>query len=114
MKARPLLSVGVDTMDIFNSKEDLRVVVRTPSAAIVDMRVVELEAEGRNGRITVRANCEPTMAGLVHGELRLRKRDGSEIVVRVDWGSLVAIGHQARIVVESASLRYLEPLPLAG
>jgi len=100
-------------MDIFNSKEDLRVVVRTPSAAIVDTHVTELEAEGWNGNFVVRSGAEPTMAGLASGEMVLRKRDGSEIRVRIDWGSLVAVGHQVRVVVENASVRYLEPLPIA-
>jgi hypothetical protein len=100
-------------MEIFKGKEDLRVVIRTPSAAILDARVTQLETEGRDGRIVVRAGSEPTMMGLTDTELKLRKSDGSEIMVRVDWGSLVAIGKQARIVVESASVRYLEPLPIA-
>ena len=109
--------IGVDggdsRMDIFNSREDLRVVVRTPSAAIVDTHVTELEAEGRNGKFVVRSGAEPTMAGLASGEVVLRKRDGGEIRVRVDWGSLVAVGHQVRVVVENASVRYLDPLPIA-
>jgi hypothetical protein len=43
----------------------------------------------------------------------LRKRDGGEIRVEVSWGSLTAVGRQARIVVESARVRYIEPMRIA-
>ncbi len=100
-------------MEIFNSVEDLRVVIRTPSAALIDTRAMELEAEDHLGRFTIRAKGSPVLAALMPGELRLFKRDGSEICVTASWGSLVAVGKQVRIVVNDARVRYLAPLRLA-
>ena len=100
-------------MEIFNSREDLRVVIRTPGAAVIDTRVTELEVEDALGRFSIVAGGDPALAALVPSELVLRKRDGGEIRVEVSWGSLTAVGHQARIVVESARVRYIEPMRIA-
>jgi F0F1-type ATP synthase epsilon subunit len=100
-------------MEIFNSREDLRVVIRTPTASVIDTHVTALEVEDALGRFTVVADGEPALAALVPTELVLRKRDGGEIRVEVGWGSLTAVGHQARIVVDSAKVRYIEPLRIA-
>jgi F0F1-type ATP synthase epsilon subunit len=101
-------------MQIYNSKEDLRVVVRTPSAAVIDCAVTELEVEGPGGPLLIVAGAEPTLLGLAGTDLRLRKRDGTVIGVSVDWGSLVAVGRQARVVAHNAVIRYLEPLRLVS
>lgn len=101
------------TMEIFNSAEDLRVVIRTPTAELIDTRATQLEAEDTLGCFTLRANGSPVLAALVPGELRLLRRDGSEIRVTVSWGSLIAVGHQVRIVVNDARVRHIAPLRLA-
>ncbi|RLB63832.1 MAG: hypothetical protein DRI90_05970 [Deltaproteobacteria bacterium] len=100
-------------MEIFNSAEDLRVVIRTPSAELIDTRAIQLEGEDTLGRFTLRGKGDPVLAALVPSELRLLKRDGSEIHVTVSWGSLIAVGQQVRIVVNDAQVRHLAPLRLA-
>jgi F0F1-type ATP synthase epsilon subunit len=100
-------------MEIFNSAHDLRVVVVTPSSQIIDTHVEQLEVEDQFGRFIVTAADGPTMAGLVPSRMVLRRRDGSEIHVKLSYGSLTAVGRQARVVLRDASVQYVEPLQIA-
>lgn len=92
---------------------DLRVVIRTLSDHVLDTQAQELEVEDNLGRFTVTANGEPALAALVPSELVLRKHDGGEIRVRVGWGTLTAVGGQARLVVHDADVTVIEPMRIA-
>ncbi|MBW2456096.1 MAG: hypothetical protein JRI68_16375 [Deltaproteobacteria bacterium] len=100
-------------MEIFDSSEDLRVVIRTPSAPLIDTRATQLEVQDNLGPLTIRIKDSPVLTAVVPGELRLYKRDGSEIRVAVSWGTLVAVGQQVRIVVNDARVSYFAPLRMA-
>jgi F0F1-type ATP synthase epsilon subunit len=91
-------------MEIFDSGKDLRVVVRTPAGGVVDMRVTQLEVEDQLGRFVIKADGEPALAALVPANLVLRKRDGSETHIAAGFGTLIAVGHEARIVVHEAKV----------
>jgi hypothetical protein len=111
-------TAGIDptqdqTMEIFDSMKDVRVVIRTPWAHVLDTRAIELEVADTHGAHMLRADREPQLLALVPGEIVLRRRDGTEIHVTVSWGSLTAMGRQIRIVVERAKVRYVEPLRIA-
>jgi F0F1-type ATP synthase epsilon subunit len=99
-------------MNIFDSTQDLRVVVRTPEGPVLDTRVAELWGRDQLGELRLDVNSDPMLAALVPSELVLHKRDGSTIVVRVSWGSLTAVADQVRIVVRSASRPDSRPRPL--
>ncbi len=101
-------------MEIFDSHKDLRVVIRTPEAAILDTRAREVEVEDVVGRFTLRADEEDALSALIPGEIVIRKRDGSELHLDVGYGSLTKLGSQARIVVKHAELRFVEPMRIAG
>lgn len=101
-------------MEIFDSHKDLRVVIRTPYETILDTRACEVELEDAAGRFTLRADGEAALTALIPGDLVIRKRDGSELHLVVGYGSLVALGGQARIVVRHATMRFVEPLRIAG
>jgi F0F1-type ATP synthase epsilon subunit len=100
-------------MEIFNSKRDLRVLVVTPSEQIIDTHVEQLEVEDQFGRFIVTSGAEPLMAGLVPGHMVLSRRDGSQIHIKLSYGSLTAVGGQARVVVRDADVQYVEPLQMA-
>jgi F0F1-type ATP synthase epsilon subunit len=89
-------------MEIFDSVKDMRVVIRTPEGGVVDTRATELEVEDQLGRFVVQADGEPALAALVPGDIVLRKRDGSETRIAAGFGTLVAVGHEARVVVHEA------------
>jgi len=100
-------------MEIFDSTADLRVVIRTPSTPLIDTRATQLEVEDNLGPLTIRTEDTPVIAAVAPCELRLLKRDGSEIRVTVSWGSLIAVDQQVRIVVNDAQVRYVPPLSMA-
>jgi hypothetical protein len=92
---------------------DLRVVIRTPNSLLLDAIASELEVEDQLGRFTVVAGGEPALAALVPSTLVVRKADGSEIRVQITWGSLTAVGNQARMIVESGDVHLGEPIRIA-
>jgi F0F1-type ATP synthase epsilon subunit len=100
-------------MDIFNSAQDLRVVVRTPTKSVLDTSATDIEVEDTLGRFVITAQAEPALTALVPSEVVVRKRDGSEIHLSISWGSLVFVGNQVRIVAEQAKARYVEALRIA-
>ena len=100
-------------MDIFNSAQDLRVVVRTASKSVVDTSATEVEVEDTLGRFVITAQGEPALTALVPSEVVVRKRDGSEIHLSINWGSLVFVGNQVRIVADEAKPHFIEALRIA-
>ncbi len=100
-------------MDIFNSAHDYRVVVRTPTRAVLDTSATEIEVEDTLGRFTISSKDEPVLAALVPCQVVVRKRDGSEIHLTISWGTLVVAGNQVRIVARNARARFVEPLRIA-
>ncbi len=100
-------------MEIYNSAEDLRVVIVTPSAPLIDTRATQLEVQDNLGLLTVHPRQSPVLTAVAPGELRLYKRDGSEIRVAVSWGTLTVLGQQVRIVVNDAQVRHIAPLRMA-
>ncbi len=100
-------------MDIFDSTKDLRVVLRTPSSLLLDTRASSVEAEDHLGRFELRVDSDPALAALVPSTLCIRKRDGSELLVEVSWGSLAKAGDQVRLVVREARIRRIEAMRIA-
>lgn len=96
-------------MEIFDSTQDLRVVIRTPTSAVLDIHVTSIEVQDHLGRFEVKVGGDPVLTALVPSDLVLHKRDGGEVHVTVGWGSLTAVGAQARIVVNGARVRYVDP-----
>jgi F0F1-type ATP synthase epsilon subunit len=95
------------------STNDLRVVIRTPSSLLLDTTASELEVEDQLGRFTVVAGGDPALAALVPSELTVRHADGSELRVQISWGSLTAVGNQARLIVESAEIVRVDAMRMA-
>src|SRR5262245_16477099 len=110
-EANATLSHG-DTMMIFDSAHDIRVVIRTPWELLLDTVAMEVEVEDTQGRFTLRAG-DAELAALVPSSVIVRRRDGSEIHVDVTWGSLTAVGNEARLVVRGGEVRHIEPLRMA-
>jgi len=101
-------------MEIFNSAEDLRVLLATTTERVLDVRVTELELLDQQPGAPLRVGEAPLLTAVVPGRLLLRKRDGAEICVRLGWGSLTMVGQQVRVVVSRAALQFAESLPVAG
>lgn len=101
-------------MQIFNSAEDMRVMLSTPAGRVLDLRVTELELLDQGPGAPLRAGEMPLLTALLPGRLLLRKRDGSEICVLVGWGSLTMVGKQARVVVSRAEPSHRASLQVAG
>jgi len=101
-------------MEIYDSTKDVRVVLRTPTHTLIDTHVVMLEIADEAGHFAIDGGQASMLRSLLPGELRLVKRDGSEVRVVVSWGSLTKLGNQIRIVARHATMYVLEPLPIAG
>jgi F0F1-type ATP synthase epsilon subunit len=87
--------------------------VRTPNKAVLDTSATEIEVEDALGRFVISAQADPALTALVPSEVVVRKRDGSEILLTISWGSLVFVGNQVRIVAKQAKARYIEALRIA-
>ena len=101
-------------MEIFNSRKDLRVVVRTAWATIIDTPASEIEVEDAIGRFTLRADGDAALAALVPSMIVVRKRDGSEVHLDAGWGSLTAAAGQVRIVVSDCAAQHVEAQHVAA
>jgi len=99
-------------MNIYDSTKDIRIVIRTHEETVVDTFVSSVEVEDTMGRFIVTAD-EPTLAAITPCNLVLRRRDGSEVIVSVGWGTLTAIGSEARIVVDRAAATFIEAMRVA-
>ncbi len=100
-------------MEIFDSTQDLRLVLRTPSRTLLDTRVCWLQVEDHLGRFDLSVNSDPALAALVPSTLCMGKRDGSELLVEISWGTLAKAGDQVRVVVRDARITRIEPMRLA-
>ncbi|MEM9694511.1 MAG: hypothetical protein AAGA56_18320 [Myxococcota bacterium] len=100
-------------MEIFNSARDLRVVIRTLNEELIDTRATELEVEDALGRFSIMAGSEPSLASLIPSVVIVRKRDGSEVQVKMSWGTLTAVDGQARIIARDAEVAFIEGMRLA-
>ena len=107
------VAANLNDTEIFDSKHDVRVVLRTTNKILSDSYATSIEVEDARGRFTVDATTKPTMVALVPSEILIHKRDGSQLRARVSWGSMTAVGNQVRIVAENAKLSYVEPMRMA-
>ncbi len=99
-------------MKIYDSTKDIRIVIRTHEETVVDTFAASIEVEDRMGRFVVNAD-EAALAAITPSNLILRRRDGSEVIVTVGWGTLTAVGHEARIVVDRADATFIEAMRVA-
>ncbi len=105
-------------MMIFDSAQDIHVVIQTPHQVLLETVACELDVEDQLGRFTIREG-DAALAALVPSEVIVHRRDGSQARVTVTWGSLTAVGNQVRIVVRSGEVhetkvRETEALRIAG
>ena len=107
------MMVNLNDTEIFDSKHDVRVVLRTTNKILSDSYATSVEVEDARGRFTVDATTKPTMVALVPSDILIHKRDGSQLRARVSWGSMTAVGNQVRIVAKNAKLSYVEPMRMA-
>jgi F0F1-type ATP synthase epsilon subunit len=99
-------------MMIFDSAQDIHVVIKTPNALLLDTVACAVDLEDQLGRFTIEGG-DAALAALVPSEIVVRRRDGSEARIDITWGSLTAVGNQVRIVVRSGEVREVEALPIA-
>jgi F0F1-type ATP synthase epsilon subunit len=99
-------------MMIFDSAQDLHVVIKTPHAMLLDTVACSVELEDQLGRFSIEGG-DAALAALVPSEIVVRRRDGSEARLQITWGSLTAVGSQVRIVVQHGDVREIDALPIA-
>ncbi|MEM1030053.1 MAG: hypothetical protein AAF928_11435 [Myxococcota bacterium] len=82
---------------------DLRIVIRTPDRVVVDTVATHVEVEDTLGRFVV-DDLSPNLAALTPSEVTVVRRDGSRVSVQVGWGTLTAVGTEARLIVDRAAV----------
>jgi len=99
-------------MNIYDSTKDIRIVIRTADELVVDTFASTIEVEDAMGRFSVTVD-EAALAAITPSVVVLRRRDGSEVLVDVGWGTLTAVGSEARIVVDRAEATFFEAMRVA-